>query len=382
MTKLSSRITAVAVLVFMAYFMLITVFGNKEARSADENRVLAERPSFSLSSLTDGGAALDISAYVTDHFPLRSKWIKLNTAVRSELGEGMVNGVYISDDMLLDASASKRQTAAESARYINSFASAYNGALYIAAIPTSSGVYREKLPEYLDDYRESQQITDLYDRLSGGIKRIDAYNILRMLNGNYIYYRNDTKWTSYGAYCVYRTVIQKLGFLPTSYDKYSVRHVSSDFRGNLYNRSLYSGTDPDILDFYYYPSGADVETCTGYYNSGKSVEKQIYDAGQLDSDYKYNAYLGEEVPLVKIKTTVNNERRLLVIKDGYADCFIPFLIQHYSEIDVVSPELMTGKITDYVDLSDYEQTLILFGIEDLSRKGILSSIDISEGGQS
>lgn len=374
MTKLSSRITAIAVLAYMAYFLILTVFSGKAERSSDENRELSKLPAVSLSSLLDGSVSADMGTYIADHFHYRSKWIKVNTAIRSEIGEGIVNGVYISDDMLLDAKASEREKASESAAAVNAFAERYSGALYVAAIPTSSGVYRERLPEYLDSFRESQQITDFYEGLSSGIKRIDAFNILKMLNENYIFYRNDTKWTSYGAYCVYRTVIQKLGFLPTTYDKYTVRHVTSDFRGNLYNRSLYSGTDPDILDFYHYPSGAEVVSCKGYYNDGTSVDKKIYDERQLDSDYMYSAYLGEDVPLLRIRTNVNNERRLLVIKDSYADCFIPFLIQHYSEIDVVSPEQLDGFIGDYIDLSDYEQALILFGIENLSRKGILSNL--------
>lgn len=374
MTKLSSRITAIAVLTYMAYFLILTVFSGKAERSSDENRELSKLPAVSLSSVLDGSVSADMGTYIADHFPYRSKWIKVNTAIRSEIGEGIVNGVYISDDMLLDAKASEREKASESAAAVNAFAERYSGALYVAAIPTSSGVYRERLPEYLDSYRESQQITDFYEGLSSGIKRIDAFNILKMLNENYIFYRNDTKWTSYGAYCVYRTVIQKLGFLPTTYDKYTVRHVTSDFRGNLYNRSLYSGTDPDILDFYHYPSGVEVVSCKGYYNDGTSVDKKIYDERQLDSDYMYSAYLGEDVPLLRIRTNVNNERRLLVIKDSYADCFIPFLIQHYSEIDVVSPEQLDGFIGDYIDLSDYEQALILFGIENLSRKGILSNL--------
>jgi len=88
----------------------------------------------------------------------------------------------------------------------------------------------------------------------------------------------------------------------------------------------------------------------------------------------YNVYLGEEVPFLRIKTTVKNERRLLVVKDSYADCFIPFLTQHYSEIDVISPELIEGSVRDFIDLNDYEQTLFLFGIENLSREGMLSAL--------
>jgi hypothetical protein len=132
---------------------------------------------------------------------------------------------------------------------------------------------------------------------------------------------------------------------------------------------------PDILDFYKYQGGAEAVSCTGYYNDGTTVEKQIYDKSQLSSGDMYNAYLGEEVPFLKIKTSASNERKLLVFKDSYADCFIPFLIQHYCEIDVVTPELVEGEASRFVDPSEYEQTLFLFGIENLTRSGIPASVN-------
>lgn len=375
MTKLTSKITAVLMLAFIGVFMVFSIFGSKKSRSSEENRVLSKCPGISSSSLLDGSFAEQLGLYSADHFPLRSKWLNLNSKLREEIGDGIINGVYAADDMLLDADTSRRASSGSCAAEINRFARDHSGAVYVVAVPTSSGVYRERLPEYLDDYRESQQISDFYDKLNKDIKRIDAYNILKMLNSNYIYYRSDTKWTSYGAYCVYRTVIQKLGFLPTTFDKYSIRHVTSDFRGNLYNRSLCTSVKPDIMDFYYCSGGAEVLSCTGVGKDKTIVSKRIYDEQQLESDYLYNAYLGESIPLLRIKTSVNNERKLLVIKDSYADCFIPFLTQHYSEIDVLSPELLDGSASDFVDFDKYEQTLFLFGIENLSDSSIFASLN-------
>lgn len=375
MNKLSNRITAIAVLAFMFVFMLLTIFSGKADRSSDENRSLADEPVPDITSLIDGSYTDRLSTFAADHFAMRSTWLRGNAELRSQIGEGLINGVYNAGDMLLDADVSQRKTAVRSAYEINRFAGKYKGAIYVAAVPTSSGVYREDLPEYFDSYRESEQISDFYDLLDHNIKRIDAYNILKMLNDNYIYYRNDTKWTSYGAYCVYRTVIQKLGFLPTTYDKYSIRHVTSDFRGNLYNRSLYKGIKPDMIDIYDCGSGSIVTECTGFDSSGNKFAKQLYDDKQLDSDYMYNVYLGESVPHLRINTSVNNSRKLLVIKDSYADCFIPFLTQHYSQIDVIDPELITDSLSSYIDINDFEQTLFLFGIENLSREDAMSALN-------
>ncbi len=77
----------------------------------------------------------------------------------------------------------------------------------------------------------------------------------------------------------------------------------------------------------------------------------------------FGLYLGKRGPLVRIRTDVNNERRLLVIGSECAASFVPFLTQHYSEIAVVFPEYMDRPLDTFIDKNDYEQTLFLFGID-------------------
>jgi hypothetical protein len=88
----------------------------------------------------------------------------------------------------------------------------------------------------------------------------------------------------------------------------------------------------------------------------------------------YSMYLGDTVPVMKIKTNVNNDRKLLVIKDSYGDCFIPFLLQHYGEIAVVSPDVLDKNISQAIDINEYGQTLFLFGIESLENREALENI--------
>lgn len=375
MIKIANRITAVIVTLFIAAFLVLTVFRAKGGESYQENRKLAELPEFSFSTLTDGSYTDALGEYFTDHFAGRSYWISANGVMKASMGEGIVNDVYVTDDMLLGLPKADNVSFDECASAINEYAENYDGMVYFAAVPTSSGVYGDKLPEYFSANSEKLHIDLLYESIDSNIRKIDAYNILKMLNDNYIYYRNDTKWTSYGAYCVYRTVIQKLGFLPTAYDKYTIEHVSADFRGNLYNQSQYAGIKADMIDVYTYIDGAEITECIGYRNDGTSFEKQFYDKSFINTSDMYKLYLGEESPYVRIKTSVNTEKKLLVIKDSYADCFIQFLTQHYSEIAVVSSEFLENGISYFINPDDYEQTLILFGIENLEQADFLNNIN-------
>ena len=362
------KITAVTVLVFMGILMFTAFFGESRTDGSEGF------PDITLSSLYNGSCVENLQKYSSEYFPFRDTMMPLKSKINSIIGESIVNGVYIDDERMLDAEMSSRVITMDAASQLNSFSNLYDGTVYLAAVPTSSGVYGEKLPSYLLENSESQQISSFYEMLSGNIRKIDAYNILKMLNDNYIYFRSDTKWTSYGAYCVYRTVIQKLGFLPTPYDKYTIRHVTDEFRGNLYERTMYADIKTDLLDIYEYNGGAEAVSCTAYDNSGNGSSIELYDMSKLNSKYKYDMYLGSEAPVIEIESSVGNMKKLLVIKDSYADCFIPFLLQHYNRITVASPEYMDKSLENYININDYEQILILFGIENINNKKLFANI--------
>lgn len=374
MRKISQKAAAFLTMIFIILFFAAMIFRSKGLVSYHENRKLAVFPEITFSGIADGSYFSQLGEFFTDQFAGRSKWTAAKASLDAEIGDSIVNGVYVKGDRLFDVSEKKYPENAE-ADEINKFVDSYEGAVYFAAVPSSSGVYSEILPDYMDKGREKSQIDDLYEILDPRIKKIDAYNILKMQNDNYIYYRSDSKWTGYGAYCVYRTGIQKLGFQPTEYDKYTIEHVSGDFLGNLYNKSQYKKIKADMLDIYTYPDGAEVLSCTGINEDGTETDREIYDREFIDSNDMYRLYLGNDIPLINIKTSLKNDRKLLVIKNDYADCFIPFLIQHFSEISIVSPECLKNGMSSLINQKEYSQTLFLFGIDDFPDSDILSVIN-------
>ncbi len=376
MNKLINKITAILSLTFISAFGILTLFSEKLPASFNEDRELAETPVVDMKGVYDGSTMAQLSSYITDHFAGRRIWVAAKTDLQTEISESIVNGVYVSRKRLLDVDILQREPShiTGNAKIFNAFSEKYEGTVYFAAIPTSTGVYGDVLPTHVAGYSEKQQITDLYEALGNDIRKIDAYDILKMVKDNYIYYRNDTKWTSYGAYCVYKTVVQKLGFSPISYDKFSIEHVTDKFRGNLYNRTLSTETTADTIDIYSYMDSSDDIECQCIGNDGSTYDGCIFDRSKLDSSNMYSIYLGDKAPVMKIKTNVNNGRKLLVIKDSYGDCFIPFLLQHYGEIAVVSPDALDKSISQAIDINEYGQTLFLFSIESLGNRETLENI--------
>ncbi len=84
----------------------------------------------------------------------------------------------------------------------------------------------------------------------------------------------------------------------------------------------------------------------------------LYSSDNLKSKDKYMVFLGGNYGLLDIKTTANSTRRLIVFKDSYANCFIPFLTPYFREIVVVDPRYYSGAATDL--MSTYGITDMLF----------------------
>ena len=370
MSNIVNKITALSAVVFIGAVSVLTVFLPKQSHSQDEGRELAKFPEISMSALADGSFTESLSTWCADHFAGRSGWTSAGAALNSRICENVSNGIYITGERLLDTDAAKRGSSSAAADSINDFAENYSGAVYMAAVPTATGVYGNLLPEHLRSDTEKAQISRFCDHISTGVRRIDTYTLLKTLSDQNIYYNTDSRWTCYGAYCVYRTVIQKLGFIPISYGRYSISHVTDEYLGDLYRRAMCKRCRSDILDVYTISDGAEITECTGMDNQGIVTEKQLFDREAAKGQEKYQLYLGEPLPLIRISTTVSNERKLLVIGDSFADCFIPFLTQHYSEIVYFRPKYAERQLTSFLDPDDYEQTLLLMGIDTLSEGSI------------
>ncbi len=357
--KLTEKITAFLLMSIITASSVAAVIKGGAGKGVSE---------ISIKNIAEGNFCHVLSEHFAAEFPFGKELRSVAAEIGTKSGEPVINGVYISEERMLSVDEHTLAEADNCANAVNAYAASCEGAVYFTAVPTSSGIYGDKLPSYLLSVTEKQLTERIHESLDVNIRRIDAYTILKNLSDNYIYYRSDTKWTSYGAYCVYRTVIQKLGFIPVPYDKYSIRHVTDDYHGNLFSRTGYMESRADIIDIYEYNDSTEIISCKGTDSQGVTHEISLYDVSAAESDNPYNLYLGEDMEYIEIKTSVNNEKSLLVIGDETADCFIPFLTKHYSEIAFVSADKYEEIIDRYTDKSKYEQTLFIMGMEHISEK--------------
>lgn len=319
-----------------------------------------------LKTLSNGVWGTQVEEFLEEQIGFHDSLFRLKSQIDLIVGEKVIRDVYITDEMLLEKLDSQDAAAIpQSAAMLNRFYEKYHIPTYFILVPSASEIYEDLLP--LNAVKENQRklISDTYAAVSTGIRCVDAFNILSSLKEEYIYYRNDTHWTSYGAYAVYQSAIHKMGFTAVPYNRYVVSHVRTDFRGDLYKSTLYAETHPDVLDRYTYENGARVVSVTAQYADGTTEDRgtKLYDETSLDSENMYRFYLGTPCAMLNIKTNLENDKRLLIYKDDFADCMIPFFMQHYSEICVI--DLTESlQVTEYLaDPAEFTQILFLSSME-------------------
>ena len=61
------------------------------------------------------------------------------------------------------------------------------------------------------------------------------------------------------------------------------------------------------------------------YVQEQTKSASLYAAEKLKTRDKYGMFLNGNHPLTEIRTMASTGRKLLLIKDSYANCFVPFL---------------------------------------------------------
>ena len=70
-----------------------------------------------------------------------------------------------------------------------------------------------------------------------------------------------------------------------------------------------------------------------------------------------------------------NENKLLVIKDSYANAYIPFLCQHYSEITMLDMRYIDVPYDEVINIDDYNQVLFLYNYSTFAQDKNIRKLD-------
>lgn len=330
--------------------------------SEKENRILASRPALKLDQIISGGYEKQFETYENDQFPLRDMWITLKATTDRLMGKVEENGVYLGKNgYLMEAFNAPSQTQYDATvNAMTSFAQKHPDLKQYALIaPNSVNILKSNLPAFAPADDQNPWIDKLKDSLtSAGVTFIDIRDTFTDHKAEDLYYHTDNHWTTLGAYYAYLQAAAVMG-IDISSDSYDKAPVSQTFKGTLSAKSGFRSGETDELDVFL-PNGDNTLSSVVNYVDEQKKSASFYDTSKLNTRDKYALFFGGNHAQIKISTPTESNNTLLVLKDSYANSFVPFLAQHYRKIIMIDPRYYYGDLEQLLQVENVQEVLYLY----------------------
>lgn len=345
--------------------MIIGLVSNDKEFSELENRNLKTNVKFSFKNFLNGSFQEDYEKYINDQFPLRDSWISLKAISEYALGKVENNGIIYgkNGELFEKFDTLNEERFKNNVMAIKNFGEKHNGRVSLMIVPNSYEIYKESLIEGAPQIMQEEIINEIY-KYSLYTNNIDIMKSLINNKDKYIYYKTDHHWTSYGAYLGYCDFINSIGDKAISLENLEDVNLSG-FYGTYYSKAKPINIEADTLTYYKF------KDLTMEVVGDKSYDS-IYDYSKEDLRDKYALFLYGNNPLTVVKNnSLNNGKKLLVIKDSFANSLIPFLTQNYEEIHVIDLRSFNSKLSNYLNQNSFDNILILYNFINLATENTI-----------
>ena len=359
--KVQEKLVGIIFILTLFLFLIINVIVPEREKSVQENRMLATKPKFRLSSLISGDYDEKFEAYMDDQFVGRDMWRKLKVTVDRIGGSRLENGVYIGTNgqLLEQIEVADENHLAANIKAIKSFSESQSKIpVRMMLVPDAANVLNHSLPSLAKPEDQTQMFSMVRKDLGDSVEWIDVSTELNKHKTEKIYYKTDHHWTTLGAFYAFQAAAPSLGIEGDLSGKYVSYAVSDSFNGMLASKSGVNLGEKEQIDIYV-PTEEDTDLIVDYVDEGKR-STSLYDSSKLKEKDQYTVFLGGNSSLLDIRTVSTSTKRLLLVKDSFANSFIPFLTPYYREIVVVDPRYYSGTINDLMDSYRISEVLFLY----------------------
>ena len=367
--QLNNVLTALIFVGFIFGFLIASIVIGDRAFSDMENRNLASFPKISGETVLSGEFTKGFETYVQDQFPSRDRLMSLQTGLQRAAGKkdnGMV--LFGKDGYLFSIETLDEEQLAKNVGYINTIAGKMGPGILcqLLVVPTATDILKDKLPSYAVTPDEDAALD--YVRTHTQLAYTDLRDTLRQYAAQDIYYRTDHHWTTLGAMYAY----DAWKWESRRTRDFAVTLVSDQFYGTNYSKAVLSSIEPDCIYRYDNPVDTEVHSMEIYEANG-TLSKQfdgVYDESYLQVKDKYSYFLSGNNPITKIKGSSSEEaagKRILVVKDSFAHCFIPFMLEDYEEIIAVDLRYYRADLTALAQENGVTEVLFLYNVLNLAQ---------------
>ena len=246
---------------------------------------------------------------------------------------------------------------------------------YVMLVPTAAWILEDYLPSgapqgdeksWYESWLSTSNIADL-----SNVTVVDCADALdKSAKTNQIYYRTDHHWTTYGASVAFGELAKQMD-LPYQADEFEAHTVHTQFQGTMMSSSgFYSGTK-DSIDLYL-PKKEETILVTN--KEAQTSATTIYSEEGLLGDDPYEVFLGGNYGLLNIRTGSQSGRKLLLLKDSYANAMLGFLTPYFSQIDIVDPRYYSSDLDMQIAVNQYTDLLILYNLQSFAKDSSLALV--------
>lgn len=245
------------------------------------------------------------------------------------------------------------------AAMVNRYDSLFGGSVnvYCMIIPNAVEYY---CPDAAKSWTNEERpvINGIYGSLSPSVKPVDVYTTLGEHASENIYSRTDHHWAPLGAYYAAGRFADAAGVPFMALDGYEQR-VVRNYVGTMYRFSRDMSVKRAPEEFVYYvPRNVDYTTTYIDYTLDSSRRNVVSEAGPREGSFfreysdgssgAYCTFMGGDTNTVSVRTSTNNGRRLMILKDSYGNALPGYLFGSFEEIHVVDCRYFTKNMVEYV----------------------------------
>lgn len=366
----SGRRTTYPVLIAGAVLLfcgsLLNLFWPKRTLIELENRNAANFPKVSVASLANGNWQNSFATWMQDQFVLRDQWINTQRAVDEvafqKVEEG---GILIGKDhwmftKLFTIPESTKKQLDKNVQAVSEFAAKYPGKVTFLLAPSASVIYPEELPAGAPMVDEDAMLDDIFARIGQSASVIDLRQPFTERKDEYLYFKTDHHWTPNGAYHAYEQFCALKGLTPFDRDAYTVETVE-DFQGTHYSATRLWNVENDTIQYFPMERSMTIYQITGEAQYTPQTTENLINTDKFSTRDKYAAFLDGNNGYSVIEG--KGQDSILVVKDSYANSFIPYLTDNYAKIGVVDFRNFKYGLDSTIAQEGYDEILILYNFQ-------------------
>ena len=321
-------------------------------------------PSTAWETLTgeEGSFGERVETALKANLPLHEELRSFKVSIKLLSGQKEIDNIFFVDHRLIENLTVQDETLADSnRRALQSFVQKFPIVPSLMLIPTACSIDQQLLPSNAILFDQKGWLEKIDQELSQFCYPIDAYSPLFASREESLFYRTDSRPTQLAGYKLYAALGDRLGFIPLPFSAFSIEPLAYGCYGNLYSRWNNGGVRADTVtaylpvsqDFSYRVTHQSPDGITATYYTLYPRQATV-----LGNDI--DQILGGSSARIDIKSYGIAERRLLIVGDDYADCLVPYLALHYSDITVINPTLCSKGMMEQLSDESYDQIFLAF----------------------